>query len=84
MSAATKHDLRRGEIVWVLKQEYPNLITIRHLQLTLRDRNIPLGMRDLVSYLSYLEENGFIRCERLRDDEQSREPAHALVERPGQ
>jgi len=34
--------LRRGEIVWVLKQDYPHLVTFRHLQLALRDRNIPL------------------------------------------
>ena len=34
---ALKHDLRRGEIIWVLKQDYPNLVTFRHLQLALRD-----------------------------------------------
>lgn len=66
--AALKHDLRRGEIIWVLKQDYPHLVTFRHLQLALRDRNIPLSERDLESYLSYLEEGGFVRCVRHSDD----------------
>jgi hypothetical protein len=58
------HDIRRGEIVWILKQDYPHLVTFRHLQLALRDRNVPLSQKDLEGYLSYLEENGFVRCER--------------------
>ena len=58
------HDIRRGEIVWVLKQDYPHLVTFRLLQLALRDRNIPLSENDLEGYLSYLEEAGFVRCER--------------------
>lgn len=66
--AALKHDLRRGEIIWVLKQDYPHLVTFRHLQLALRDRNIPLSEKDLVSYLSYLEEAGFVRCVRHYDE----------------
>ncbi len=69
---ALKHDIRRGEIVWVLKQDYPHLVTFRHLQLALRDRNIPLSQRDLESYLSYLEEAGFVRCERTYDDKDSK------------
>ena len=60
----TVHDLRRGEIIWLLKANYPHFVTFRHLQLALRDRNIPVGTRDLFSYLSYLEESGFVRCER--------------------
>jgi len=24
-----KHDVRRGEIIWVLKQDYPHLVTFR-------------------------------------------------------
>jgi hypothetical protein len=78
---ALKHDLRRGEIIWVLKQDYPHLVTFRHLQLALRDRNIPLGKRDLESYLSYLEERGFVRCERHFDEHeaQSRILAAALT-----
>jgi hypothetical protein len=67
--ASLKHDLRRGEIIWVLKQDYPHLITFRHLQLALRDRNIPIARRDLESYLSYLEEGGYVRCERYDDDQ---------------
>ena len=67
-SAPLKHDLRRGEIVWVLKQDYPHLVTFRHLQLALRDRNIPLSELDLESYLSYLEEGCYIRCERRYDE----------------
>ena len=59
-----KHDVRRGEIIWVLKQDYPHLVTFRHLQLALRDRNIPIAKRDLESYLSYLDEGGYVRCER--------------------
>ena len=58
------NDIRRGEIIWVLKQDYPHLVTFRLLQLALRDRNIPLSEKDLEGYLSYLEENGFVRCER--------------------
>ena len=61
-------DIRRGEIVWVLRQDYPHLVTFRHLQLALRDRNIPLSVHDLQEYLSYLEENSFVRCERCFDD----------------
>ena len=61
-------DIRRGEIVWVLRQDYPHLVTFRHLQLALRDRNIPLSHHDLQEYLSYLEENCFVRCERSFDD----------------
>ena len=72
-AAALKHDLRRGEIIWVLKQDYPHLVTLRHLQLALRDRNIPLAARDLVGYLSYLEEEGFIRCERCWDEESAQD-----------
>lgn len=68
-----KHDLRRGEIIWVLKQDYPHLVTFRHLQLALRDRNIPLSEKDLESYLHYLEEGGFVRCERHYDETKSRE-----------
>jgi len=68
-----KHDLRRGEIIWVLKQDYPHLVTFRHLQLALRDRNIPLTERDLVSYLSYLEEGGFVRCQRRDDEEKAQD-----------
>ena len=68
-----KHDLRRGEIVWILKQDYPHLVTFRHLQLALRDRNIPLSQRDLESYLSYLEERGFVRCERRFDEKESQD-----------
>src|SRR3990172_5916639 len=70
---ALKHDLRRGEIIWVLKQDYPHLITFRHLQLALRDRNIPLSQRDLESYLSYLEEGGYVRCERRYDERESQD-----------
>ena len=70
---ALKHDLRRGEIIWVLKQDYPHLVTFRHLQLALRDRNIPLSERDLVSYLSYLEEGGYVRCVRRFDEADSQE-----------
>jgi hypothetical protein len=68
-----KHDYRRGEIIWVLKQDYPHAVTCRHLQLALRDRNIPLASRDLSMYLSYLEEAGFIRCARKFDEEQARD-----------
>ena len=67
--ASLKHDLRRGEIIWVLKQDYPHLVTFRHLQLALRDRNIPVAKRDLESYLSYLEEAGHVRCERCFDEQ---------------
>ena len=70
---ALKHDLRRGEIIWVLKQDYPHLVTFRHLQLALRDRNIPLSERDLVSYLSYLEEGSYVRCVRRFDESDSLE-----------
>lgn len=70
---ALKHDLRRGEIIWVLKQDYPHLVTFRHLQLALRDRNIPLSERDLESYLHYLEEGRFVRLERRYDEAKSRE-----------
>ena len=63
-----KHDFRRGEIIWVLKQDYPHPVSFRHLQLALRDRNIPLSQRDLESYLSYLEENGFVRCTRSSEE----------------
>ena len=69
--ASLKHDLRRGEIIWVLKQDYPHLVTFRHLQLALRDRNIPIGKRDLESYLSYLEEGGYVRCECCYDDQEA-------------
>ena len=71
--SALKHDLRRGEIIWVLKQDYPHLVTFRHLQLALRDRNIPLSERDLASYLHYLEEGGFVRLERCYDEARSQE-----------
>ena len=67
-----KHDLRRAEVVWVLKQEYPHLVTFRLLQLTLRDRNIPLSQNDLEGYLSYLEENRYIRVERRFDERESK------------
>ena len=82
-AAALKHDLRRGEIIWVLKQDYPHLVTLRHLQLALRDRNIPVATRDLTGYLSYLEEGGFIRCERRWDEDsaQDRILAAALTAR---
>ena len=53
----------------MLKQDYPHLVTFRHLQLALRDRNIPLSERDLQSYLSYLEEGAFVRCVRRFDDD---------------
>jgi len=67
-----KHDLRRGEIIWVLKQDYPHVVAFRHLQLALRDRNIPLSQRDLESYLSYLEEGGYVRCQHRYDERDSR------------
>src|SRR5207237_9328282 len=66
-----KHDLRRGEIIWVLKQDYPHLVTFRHLQLSLRDRNIPVSEKDLEAYLSYLEESQYVRCERYYDEKRS-------------
>ena len=68
-----KHDLRRGEIIWVLKQDYPRLVTFRHLQLALRDRNIPLSDKDLESYLHYLEEGGFVRCKRSGEEPDAEE-----------
>ena len=71
--ASLKHDLRRGEIIWVLKQDYPHLVTFRHLQLALRDRNIPLSQQDLESYLSYLEEGGYVRCTRRYDEKDAQE-----------
>ena len=71
-AASLKHDLRRGEIVWILKQDYPQLVTFRLLQLALRDRNIPLSQKDLEIYLSYLEERGFVRCPRRFDEDESR------------
>ncbi|OFW08656.1 MAG: hypothetical protein A3H27_18560 [Acidobacteria bacterium RIFCSPLOWO2_02_FULL_59_13] len=71
-AASLKHDLRRGEIIWILKQDYPHLVTFRHLQLALRDRNIPLSPKDLEIYLSYLEERGFVRCPRRFDEDESR------------
>ncbi|MBI2815464.1 MAG: hypothetical protein HYX72_00845 [Acidobacteria bacterium] len=67
------HDIRRGEIVWVLRQDYPHLITFRHLQLALRDRNIPLSQHDLEEYLSYLEESRYARCERFFDERESKD-----------
>ena len=70
---ALRHDFRRGEIIWVLKQDYPHLVTFRHLQLALRDRNIPLSQKDLESYLSYLEEGGYVRCERRYNEERAEE-----------
>ena len=73
LGASLKHDFRRGEIIWVLKQDYPHLVTFRHLQLALRDRNIPLSQKDLESYLSYLEEGGFVRCKRRYDEKESRD-----------
>ena len=73
LGASLKHDFRRGEIVWVLKQDYPHLITFRHLQLALRDRNVPLAQKNLEGYLSYLEEGGFVRCERRYDEKSSRD-----------
>ena len=72
-AGSLKHDLRRGEIIWVLKQDYPHLITFRHLQLALRDRNIPVAKRDLESYLSYLEEAGLVRCERTYDEHEAQQ-----------
>ena len=71
--ASLKDDFRRGEIVWVLKQDYPHLVTFRHLQLALRDRNIPLSQKDLEGYLCYLEEGGYVRCERRYDEKESRD-----------
>jgi hypothetical protein len=65
------HDIRRGEIVWLLKQDYPHLVTFRHIQLALRDRNIPLSESDLHMYLSYLEESTFVRCEHFFDETRS-------------
>lgn len=78
-----KHDFRRGEIIWVLKQDYPHPVSFRHLQLALRDRNIPLSQRDLESYLSYLEEGGYVRCARRYDehDAEDRILAAALTAR---
>ena len=70
---ALTHDIRRGEIIWVLKQDYPRLVTFRHLQLALRDRNIPLAEKDLVGYLSYLEEGGYVRCVRRFDEQEAEE-----------
>ena len=70
---ALKHDYRRGEIIWVLKQDYPHDVTARELQLALRDRNIPLAARDLHMYLSYLEEAGYIRCKRQYDESIARD-----------
>ncbi len=64
-------DIRRGEIVWVLRQDYPHLVTFRHLQLALRDRNIPLSEHDLQQYLSYLEESAYIRCEHCFNETES-------------
>lgn len=72
-SESLKHDFRRGEIIWVLKQDYPQSVTARHLQLALRDRNIPLSERDLAIHLSYLEEAGFIRCLHRFDEEHARD-----------
>jgi hypothetical protein len=72
-SEALKHDYRRGEVIWVLKQDYPSAVSFRLLQLALRDRNIPLNQRDLSMYLSYLEEGGFVRCRRQFTEEQARE-----------
>ena len=68
---ALLHDIRRGEIIWLLRQDYPHLVTFRHIQLALRDRNIPLSEHDLQEYLSYLEESSFIRCERFFDEARS-------------
>jgi hypothetical protein len=67
------HDIRRGEIVWVLRQDYPHLVTFRHLQLALRDRNIPLSQNDLEEYLSYLQESSYVRCEKRFDEKESRD-----------
>jgi hypothetical protein len=67
------HDIRRGEIIWVLRQDYPHLITFRHLQLALRDRNIPLSQNDLEEYLSYLRESHFIRCECRFDEKEAQD-----------
>jgi len=81
--SALKHDLRRGEIIWVLKQDYPHEVTFRHLQLALHDRNIPLSPKDLESYLHYLEEGRFVRCVRQNDETESRQviAAAALTRR---
>ena len=68
---ALLHDIRRGEIIWLLRQDYPHLVTFRHIQLALRDRNIPLSEHDLQVYLSYLEEFAFIRCEHFFDETHS-------------
>ena len=67
------HDIRRGEIVWVLRQDYPHLVTFRHLQLALRDRNIPLSLTDLQVYLSYLEESSYVRCEHCFDEREAQD-----------
>ncbi len=67
------HDIRRGEIVWVLRQDYPHLVTFRHLQLALRDRNIPLSQHDLQEYLSYLEESSYVRCEHYFNEKEAQD-----------
>ena len=72
-SSTLKHHTRRAEIIWVLKQEYPHLLTFRLLQLTLRDRNIPVSQNDLEGYLSYLEEGGYVRVERRFDEKESQD-----------
>ena len=68
---ALLHDIRRGEIVWLLRQDYPHMVTFRHIQLALRDRNIPLSENDIQEYLSYLGESGFVRCEHFFDESRS-------------
>lgn len=73
ISDALKDDFRRGEIIWMLKQDYPHAVTFRMLQLALRDRNVPISQRDLFSYLSFLEEREYVRCLRVYDEKESEE-----------
>ncbi len=68
-----RHDTRRGEIIRILKQDYPHPIPFRVIQLALRDGNYPIGQRDLFTYLTYLEEGGYIRCVHGYDENESQD-----------
>jgi len=58
-----KSSLRRGEILWVLKDEYPHLMMVPHLRRELAERLLHIPSKELFQYLAYLDEAGLLRRE---------------------
>ncbi len=64
---ALQHAVNKGQIITLLKPEYPGFVDFLVLRRAMANLGKALLERELVGYLHYLEEKGFVELKRDND-----------------